>query len=245
MILIKSLFAGYGNGFVLKGINISFEDNFIYAIIGPNGSGKTTLFKAILSDVPDKKGKVIISGRENLSKKQISKIISFAPAQFNDVFDFTVWEFVEMGIFVKKENFWNNQKDIQEIDDVLREMQIKEIANKKISDLSTGEKQIALLSQIILKDTRVILLDEPTSHLDLKHKKFFLKKFRKLKESGKMLLITFHNLNEALNVADRFVLLKNGKIFSITSQLKEDELSLLYETEVRIIEKQGIKAVMI
>jgi len=245
MIEIKNLFAGYGNGDVLKEINISFEEPLIYAIIGPNASGKTTLFKAMLGDVPQIRGTVSIFGKENLNKRQISRLISFAPAQFSDVFDFTVFEFVEMGIFAKKGKFWNDSKDIQEINEILKEMQIKDIANKKISALSTGEKQIALLSQIILKGTRVIFLDEPTSHLDLKHKKFFLEKFRKLKESGKMLLITFHNLNEALNVADRFVLLKDGKIFSVTSQLREEELSLLYETEVKIIENHGVKAVIV
>ena len=126
-------------------------------------------------------------------------------------------------------------------------MGISDIKSKKITGISSGELQKTILAQIISKDTEIILLDEPTSHLDIKNRAELVGKLRDLKETfGKTIIATFHDLTEAINLADIFILLKKGEIMDILekSQITDEKISALYETEIKILDENGLKAVM-
>ncbi|MCD6413198.1 MAG: ABC transporter ATP-binding protein [Elusimicrobia bacterium] len=249
IIEFKNFSAGYGKKRVLKNITFAILPRRIYAVLGPNASGKTTLLKSLFREIPETSGEIKIRGKEisDLSVGQIAKKVSFCPAQTNFPFDFTVAEFVQMGRFAVSKNLWETNLDIKKAKNAMDAMGISDIKSKKITGISSGELQKTILAQIISKDTEIILLDEPTSHLDIKNRAELVGKLRDLKETfGKTIIATFHDLTEAINLADIFILLKKGEIMDILekSQITDEKISALYETEIKILDENGLKAVM-
>jgi len=237
VIEVKNFSAGYGKDFVLNNVSCLIEDFRIYALIGPNASGKTTFLKSLLADIPSHDGQIFLNGETvfKMSPEKIAKKISFSPAEFFIPFEFSVSEFVEMGRFAVNRHFWGSEEDMEIAERTMKTLDVFEIKNRKINEISTGQKQRCVLSQIIAKNTDVILMDEPTAHLDIRHKVKFFRNILELKNNArKTLVITFHNLNDAINIAEKFILLKNGEIVEIADRekLTGEKISFLYETEV-------------
>ena len=237
MIEIKDFSAGYGRSEVLHNLNCSLSKNRIYALIGPNASGKTTLLRSIMKNIPFSKGEILLDGKNVFSMKtaEIAAVLSFSPSEVPASFDFTVAEFIGMGRFALSGSFWESPEDVRKTEESMKLMDILEISGQKMTDISTGQKQRCVLAQIIAKDTDIVLMDEATAHLDIKHRVDFFSKlaqFRRRRE--KTIIISFHDLNDAVNVADFFILLKNGKITGIipSEKLSSEDLSSLYDTKI-------------
>jgi len=244
MIEVKKFSAGYGKNFVLTDISCKIGGSLIYALIGPNASGKTTLLRSLLADIPAHSGQIFSNGKNifKMTAADTARKISFSPSEFFIPFEFSVTEFVEMGRFAVNRHFWRSEEDAEIVEKTMKAMDLLKIKNRKINEISTGQKQRCVLAQIIAKNTDIILMDEPTAHLDIRHRVKFFRKVLELKKSGeKTIVITFHDLNDAINIAEKFILLKNGKITGITDrdELTEEKISALYETKVSIANPGG------
>jgi len=244
MIEFKNFSSGYRKDFVIKDINCHLESGKIYALIGPNAAGKTTMLRSIIKDIPLTSGSIFIEGSDTkfFPAGELAKKVSYAPSEINPAFNYSVSEFVAMGRFAVNRAFWETEEDIRVTGDAIRSMGIEAVADKSLAELSSGQKQSCLLAQIIAKNTDIILLDEPAAHLDIYHRAVFFKKVMALKKNaGKTFVITFHDLNDAMNAADSFIFLKDGKISDIMrkDKINEQSLSSLYGTEVIISEFTG------
>ena len=244
MIEVKNFSAGYSKSFVLNDIACKIGGSLIYALIGPNASCKTTFLRSLLADIPFHSGQIFLDGKNifKMKTEETAKKVSFSPSEVFIPFEFSVSEFVEMGRFAVNRHFWGSEEDAEIVEKTMEEMDISKIKNRRINEISTGQKQRCVLAQIIAKNTDIILMDEPTAHLDIRHRvKFFRKVLELKKNGGKTLVITFHDLNDAVNIAEKFILLKNGKIAEIADrdELTEEKISFLYETKVAISKPHG------
>ncbi|MCX7641562.1 MAG: ABC transporter ATP-binding protein [Elusimicrobiales bacterium] len=216
---------------VIGNIDYSFVNKKFYVICGPNGSGKTTLLKIISGIYKNYHGNVYLriddSNLEikNLSEKIISKYISFVPSEVYTPFNFTVENIMLMGRRRFKGFFESYTKeDKMLVENIAFEFGIYELLGKKFNELSMGEKQITLIAQALVQDTDIILVDEPTAHLDPKHKIKILDILKKLVEmKNKTIIAVMHDIFAASKISDEMIFIKKGKIMLNIKSLEFSE----------------------
>jgi zinc transport system ATP-binding protein len=161
---VKSLYFKYDKETVLENINFDLNDKEFMAIIGPNGGGKTTLLKLILGFLKPFKGEIKIYGK---SPQEVSEFIGYVPQHTNFSLDIpiTVFDIVLQGR-LKKGKFFYNNKDKEKAEKVLKTLKIEEFKNRKIKDLSGGQRQKVLIARALVSEPKIIIMDEPTSAID-------------------------------------------------------------------------------
>ncbi len=216
---VKNLVCGYGAVEVIRGISFDLEENDFLGIVGPNGAGKTTLFRALTRILKPLKGSVRFRGG-NLAEfpaRETAREIAVLPQILETSFSFPVEEFVLMGRFPHLGRLERLKKSDREI--VNRAMSLAGILSLRdriISELSGGERQRALIAQALAQQPRLLLLDEPTTHLDIGHQVEILDLLKKLNsQEGLTVAMILHDLNLASEYCNRIIMLKNGEIFRI------------------------------
>lgn len=213
---VKELFAGYDGRFVLSNMSIKIEKGCLCALLGKNGSGKTTLFKCIAGLLKPYEGTIYVEGNNiiNLKREQIARLISFVPQKAASVFSYTVLEMVIMGETAKVKAWGKPTKSAYErAVNSCEEVGITHLINKRYDELSGGEQQLVLIARAIMQDAKIMLLDEPTSHLDFcnQHKIMgMLVDFAK--RNNITVLITLHDPNLAINYCDEVIMINDGEI---------------------------------
>lgn len=211
---IKNLKFAYNDKEILKNINLRFNTGYFYSVIGPNGSGKSTLLKNIAKIVSPEENSIMIDNKDitKMNKKELSKIISVIPQEINIDYDFTVYDIVLMGRNPYKNFFQDfNTNDREIARKYMKETNTWELRDKLITELSGGEKQRVIAARALAQEADIILLDEPTSHLDLQYQIEFLKIFRNLKKD-KIIIAVLHDLNLSSLFSDQIILINSGKI---------------------------------
>lgn len=211
---IKNLKFAYNDKEILKNINLRFNTGYFYSVIGPNGSGKSTLLKNIAKIVSPEENSIMIDNKDitKMNKKDLSKIISVIPQEINIDYDFTVYDIVLMGRNPYKKFFQDfNTNDREIAQKYMKETNTWELRDKLITELSGGEKQRVIAARALAQEADIILLDEPTSHLDLQYQIEFLKIFRNLKKD-KIIIAVLHDLNLSSLFSDQIILINSGKI---------------------------------
>ena len=239
---IKFSYKGNKNGnFTLGKLNLSIQKGEIVSVFGPNGSGKSTLLKIISGGILPDEGNVFLNGKDirEYSHKNLAKIIGFVPTLSSSVYPFSVYEVVMSGRtpylgftgFEKKE-------DHEIVVESLKTVGIYHLRNKGINEVSGGEAQRAYIARALAQKTDVILLDEPTAHLDLKHQVAVFNLLQQLNtEKGITIVIVSHDLNLAGNFSNRAVLMKEGKIIKdgdVLNVLTENNISAVFEVESKV-----------
>lgn len=207
----------YGNLKALDGITIEVNDGEIVSLVGPNGAGKSTLLKCIDRILKPQQGAVFLDGKDTAkaSSRELSSMMSYVPQSNVEVFPFTVFDIVLMGR--RPHIGWRvSKKDIAIVAQTLRFMGIEEFGTRYFDELSGGEKQKVVMARALAQEPKVLLLDEPTSNLDIRHQLEVMEIVRKLIQERKIsAIMAMHDLNLASRFSDRMVMLKNGQVFVV------------------------------
>ena len=241
MIEVKDLVFKYRkNGkTVLDKLSFDIEKGSVNVLIGLNGSGKTTLIKTLAGLHSGYGGEIIIAGRElsEIGIKERSRIISYVAQKNNSGDDFTVKEYLIFGR-VNRLNFCSSPK--KEDEDAMLKcaegFHITHLLDKKLGEISGGERQIVSICSAIIQDTEIVILDEPTSALDIKNQHTVLSIIKKIAEDcGKTFILSSHNPNHALFLDSNVILLQNGRT-GVVGKAKEiitkDKLYPIYGDEL-------------
>ena len=213
---LENFYTGYKNKSIIKNINFSINSSEWLGVIGPNGSGKSTLIRGILGITKSLKGNIYLKNKDikNCTNKRIAQTISFLPQQLNVNLNITVKDLVALGRSPYK-NFWEfdlNKTDIEIINESLNLVEIYDLKDNLINQISGGQCQRAYLAMALAQDPEILILDEPTNALDLKYQIRFLEIIKALKVNKKISVITIlHDLNLAARYSDKIIALKNGE----------------------------------
>ncbi len=211
---VQQLKVAYGEHLVLKGVSLSVASGEVLALIGPNGAGKTTLLKAISGVIKPSGGAVKVLGQNllDLSHAQRASRLAVVPQAHQMPEGFTVRQTVLMGRtpylgWLGK----TGPKDSERIQWALEQTRTLDLADRRIEELSGGEQQRVLLARALAQDTPILLLDEPTTYLDLRHQASLLALVRQLsQEHGLAVLMALHDLNMVSLYSDRVALVVEG-----------------------------------
>lgn len=214
MIEFSHLCAGYDRKTVLRDVSFSLPDGEVTVILGPNGSGKSTLLKTILGLSEVCGGRILLDGvpREALSPAEIARKAAYLP-QSRRIPDITVRRLVLHGRFPHLGFPRKYRKQDYEIADAaLRRVGIADLAELPMARLSGGTRQKVYIAMALAQDTPAILLDEPTTYLDISHQLQVMELCRELADSGKAVGMVLHDLDLAMQYADRLVLFEQGRL---------------------------------
>ena len=212
MLELNSISAGYGKKTVLDGVTASFEKGKLTSIIGVNGCGKSTLLKAALGILPISQGRIKIDGEDllTISRNEIAKKIAYL-SQGKYTPDMTAEQMVLHGRFPYlsyPKRYSSNDREAAR--KAMKAVGIAEFADELLYTLSGGMKQNAYIAMSLAQDTDYILLDEPTTYLDISHQIELMKLLRKLADNGKGIVIVMHDLPMAFNFSDEILVIENG-----------------------------------
>lgn len=217
----RSINFSYSGDPILNDFSFAVEEGEMTAIIGPNGSGKTTLLKIISGILVPAAGTLEIDGRDtrSWSRRELARTVAVVPQENISIFPFYTEEIVLMGRFPHLRNFsFENTSDYQIARLAMEKTDILTLAARRYDELSAGERQRVLIARALAQEPKILLLDESTAFLDLKHQAQFLNLLRQLNKEQKLSVIfVTHDINLAAQNADRIILLYSGKNYAIGS----------------------------
>lgn len=212
MIEIRNLNVDYFGNSALENINIDIPFGYTIGIIGPNGAGKSTFIKSLLEVIKKRTGTVKVEGRDISEYK---RKIAYVP-QKNDIdltFPITVKDTVLTGTYPNLRIFQRpGKKERQSVEECMAMVDISDLANKQISNLSGGQLQRVFIARALAQKADVLFLDEPFVGIDLVSEKIIVKLLKQLREEGKTILIVHHDLHEVEEYFDKVIILNKKLI---------------------------------
>jgi len=247
---VLDLSCGYGDRVVLRGLAFEVQPGEVTALLGPNGSGKSTLLKALMRGAKVQGGQAKIAGDEldRMDPVELARRIGFVPQEEHFSFPFTARQVVLMGRLPHSDAFFDTVRDQEVAEAAMRTADCWTFAERPVTELSGGERQRVLIARALAQEPQILLLDEPTSHLDIAHQLGLRDVLRKFAKEGKAVLIALHDLNLAAETADSAILLGDGKCAlqgAVDAVLRSSELDRIYGVEfARITDESGRTRVM-
>lgn len=216
------LSCGYPDKPVLRDVNLTVAAGSILTLLGPNGSGKSTLLRTITGEVDALSGSIKIGDdpADSLSARERARRLAFVPSEERTEFPFLVREIVAMGRIPHSEGLFETDEDNRIVREAMERSQCRHIADQPINKVSAGERQRALLGRALAQQAPILLLDEPTSHLDPGHQISFTLLIRQLAAQGLTVLVALHDLNLAAHLATHAALLLEGRC-AVTGSIGE------------------------
>lgn len=238
----KEITAGYDRSKdILQAVSVAVETGQFVGLLGPNGSGKSTLLRVLTRVLSPRLGTIHLDGREiaRWTPLEIAKRVAFVPQQEPAAFDFTVREVVLMGRYPHHARFrGDTAEDHAIVDRALQECDALALQDRPVTQLSGGEHRRVLLARALAQQTPLLLLDEPTAHLDVTHQAELLVTVRRLcREENKGALAALHDLNQAAEFCDRLVLVSRGRVIAEGTPeavMTPDHMRLAYQAEACI-----------
>jgi len=237
---LDGVHAGYGRRQVLFGVDLEVRAGEVVGVIGPNGAGKSTLVSVVSRLLPLSAGDVRVEGRplERYGRRALAQRLAVVPQAARLPDGFLVIEVVRMGRtpFV---GLWRGAgpEDEAEVERAMRQTGVWGLAERPVERLSGGERQRVVLARALAQRPRVLLLDEPTSHLDLRYQAELLRAARAAAAEGVGVLLVLHDLNLAARVCDRLVLITDGRVVAsgpVSEVLAQGRLERAYRTDVDV-----------
>lgn len=216
---VQNLKFGYKRDLVLKDISFNIEKGQFISIIGPNGSGKSTILKLLNNLYSPKKGNIFIEGKNiyGYKKRDLAQKIALVPQDTFLDYEFTVEDVVLMGRHPYKKRFQKeDENDFKIVEEALKMTNTLHLKDKLITEISGGERQRVVIARALAQNPSIILLDEPTSHLDINHQIEILNLLKRLnQEKSTTIVIVIHDINIASRYSDEIIMINEGKIVGI------------------------------
>jgi iron complex transport system ATP-binding protein len=231
-------------------LNISLKEGSITAILGPNGAGKTTLLYLALGWLKPWHGKISLSGKplENYSRRALGQQIALIPQSEHIPFEYTVLEYVLLGRAPYLPPLGMPMPDDERLAyEALVKVGIANLYDHSMLRISGGERQLVLVARALAQEPKILLLDEPTSHLDLSNKFRLLNILKGLQKHGATILMTTHEPDIALAVSDDAILMEKGCVLAsgtTNEVITSDNLTRIYRVPVRIVTVEGKNQVL-
>lgn len=235
---------------ILKGVSFKIPSGRMATILGPNGSGKTTLFKCISGLWHPREGAIFHGGRDitKLSAALRAGLIAVVPQEHDPPFPYTIADIVLMGRASHVTLFSApSQKDIQAADVAMEQIGISHLRRRPYTKISGGERQLVLIARALAQETPILILDEPTSHLDFRNSILILIKVRDIvRQNGLTVLMTLHDPNLAMQFSDHVVMIAEGLVLAQglpAEVLTPENLRLMYGLDVSVINHNGVNII--
>ncbi|MBU0671769.1 MAG: ABC transporter ATP-binding protein [Candidatus Margulisbacteria bacterium] len=214
---VEDLVCGYSvKKPIIKGVSFAVNNGEFVGIVGPNGSGKTTLLRALIGLLDVQSGTITIGQHkiQNLERREVARRIAFVPQMMEPVQGFTVEDLILLGRTPYLERFsFETDDDHDAVDWAIEKLKIENLKDRQVTELSGGEFQRVAIARALAQEPKIMLLDEPTSHLDIRYQVKICKLLRTLR-TNRSIVATFHDLNLASRFCSRLVLMKNGEVIA-------------------------------
>ena len=238
----RALAYGHPGRTLGRHLNLAVQSGEVLCVLGPNGGGKTTLFRTLLGLLPAHAGSIALNGTPlaALPPSQCARLMAYVPQAGNSYFAFTVQDVVLMGRTAHLGLFASpGAKDFDAANAALAELRIGHLGDKSFTQISGGERQLALIARALAQASPLLIMDEPTASLDFGNQTLILNEILRLKASGRSVLFCSHDPDHALQCADRTLLLHRGNVLAL-GQPREvvtaANLRTMYGVEVEFIE---------
>lgn len=243
-LISKNITLKYDKSVIIDNESFEIQENKINVILGQNGSGKTTLFKSLCKQLIPSSGNIIANDKNILkfNNKEFAKLIGILFQENIAPNDLTVKELISYGRFAHISLFSDlNDNDNKIIENAMKLTNTKQFENKLINELSSGQKQLVWIAMLITQNSKYLLLDEPTTYLDLKNQFEIMNCIKKInKELNKTIILILHDINLAAQYADYIFMLKDKKIKykGLPSEiLTEDYIKEIFDINVKILKE--------
>ncbi|WP_424354827.1 ABC transporter ATP-binding protein [Methanobacterium sp. MBAC-LM] len=227
---------------IFNDVNLSLENGDVLCILGPNGTGKSTLIKCMNGLLKLNSGNILINNQSihSLNKNDLAKIIGYIPQSHNSTFAFSVFDVVLMGRAPHLSlTSVPGEKDYKIAEEALKSLGISHLTDKTYTEISGGERQMVLIARVLAQQPQILLLDEPTSHLDFGNQIRTLDVINKLAENGLSVIMTSHFPDHAFLSSNKVAIMNGGTIMEIgtpESVITEENMRRAYNIDVKILE---------
>lgn len=227
---------------IFKEVTLSLENGDVLCILGPNGTGKSTLIKCMNGLLKLNSGNIRINGQDihSMNKTDLAKIIGYIPQSHNSTFAFSVFDVVLMGRAPHLSlTSVPGEKDYKIAEKAMESLGISHLKDKTYTEISGGERQMVLIARVLAQQPQILLLDEPTSHLDFGNQIRTLNVINKLAENGLSVIMTSHFPDHAFLSSNKVAIMNRGTIMEMgtpESVITEENMRRAYDIDVKILE---------
>ncbi|MBE6515027.1 MAG: ABC transporter ATP-binding protein [Thermoplasmata archaeon] len=224
----------------LNGIDLEFGKGLMVGLIGPNGCGKSTMMKCISRIHPQTEGTIEVDGKDISAMKasEVAKIVANVPAEAGQTFGISVMDMVMLGRYPFVDRiWWENPEDERITREALRTFGIDHLRRKQVALCSSGERQRALIAKAYVQEPKLMLVDEPTSHLDIKYKLQVMEYLQKMARSDMTVVVAEHDISLMARYCDVCVIMKRGEVVAVGDPrtiITEQLIKRVYEVEARV-----------
>jgi iron complex transport system ATP-binding protein len=240
LLSIRGLNKFFDDFHALKSLDLDIEKGLLIGLIGPNGCGKSTLMKCISKIYEKSSGTIVIDGKDTAGMRplEVAKLVANVPAEAGPTFGISVMDMVMLGRypFVDK-IWWERPEDEQMARKALQTFGIDHLRRKQVSLLSSGERQRALIAKAYVQEPKLMLVDEPTAHLDMKYKLQVMEYLKSMANADMTVMVAEHDISLMARYCDLCIIMKEGSIVTIGDPKKVIDADLIrevYEVDSRV-----------